>query len=70
VHGELGHLVEGHLLHNQLPDLQLELLAKHQLHGLLHLAAVVDDASVAGPARLEVELHLKGVKEERGYENR
>lgn len=58
VHSKLGHLVERHLLHNHFPDLQLELLAEHQFHRLIQFPAVVNDADIIGPSRLEMELYL------------
>lgn len=58
VYSKLGHLVERHLLHNHFPDLQLELLAQHQLHRLIQFPAIVNDANIVGPSRLEMELYL------------
>lgn len=58
MYSKLCHLVERHLLHNHFPDLQLELLAQHQLHRLIQFPAIVNDANIVGPSRLEMELYL------------
>lgn len=59
VYGKLGHLVEGHFLHNHLPHFQFEFLAQHQLHRLVDFLAIVHDSHIVGPTCLKMEFYLQ-----------
>ena len=61
--GEGGHLAPPHRSHGQLPALQLELLAKDQLHRLGPLARIVQHRLlIVQPAGNKMELDLRHVK--------